>query len=220
MPIGNKTPFNDLQTPEDFPEMEVLLDVGEELDLEDAAEAAEAAQKNDCGKCDNLLKDQELHLQKKEDQDWKLKCELCVETFVVGSDLLEHLLYVHIENLKEGGKCDLTCQEQVKEKEEDTEVKSKEGGNTEEIKPATIKCEECNQEFKTRSALKSHSKTHMDQILNIKFKCDLCIRMFTTKQDKSLHQIMMHAKTARKGLNEKDKSKFQCDHCGWKHISK
>ena len=28
--------------------------------------------------------DQELHLKKKEDQDWKLKCELCVETFKVG----------------------------------------------------------------------------------------------------------------------------------------
>ena len=166
--------------------------------------------------------DQELHLQKKEDQDGKLKCELCVETFEVGNDLLKHLFCYHNKNLIEGGKCDETCQTIVYHKADEPETKPRKiAKNTTEIKAVIFKCGKCKQEFKYKSALKSHTKFHMDQTPSVdKYKCDLCFRMFTTKQGKSLHQTMMHAKTAKKGLDEKDKSKFQCDHCGWKHISK
>ena len=58
LPTVNKTPFRNIDIPDDFPEMDVMIDAADDLDLEEAAEAAEATlKKQECNNCDDHIKD-------------------------------------------------------------------------------------------------------------------------------------------------------------------
>ena len=66
MPTQDKAPFRNMDIPDDFPEMECMIDAAEELDMEQVAEAFEATLENECDQCDIHLNDNRRVIKKSE----------------------------------------------------------------------------------------------------------------------------------------------------------
>ena len=201
--------FNDLEIPEDFPEMEVLLEVGEELDLEEAAEAAENEQNNDCGKCDNLIKDNKRVIKRMKalEKSKNYLQKLCKGQESELIDCRERLGIVTKERVR------VAENEKTKKAlEEVTEAAKSDEATEEDACEALFPCgqditegEKCNFATNTQKELLTHYK-HFHEI-----KCNKCKCIFN-----SLTELRKHDE-----IHAQENKWHKCDFCdGYFHDKK
>ena len=206
MPTQDKTPFRNMEIPDDFPEMDVMTEAAEELDLDDAAEAAEAALQNECDKCEDHLKDNKrvIKRMKAVEKSKKLLQKLLKDQESQLKECREKLGETTINTVKlaETVKTNESAKEVSEQNNPDDN--SKEEPNENILTSALFPCgqditegENCTFETNTQQELLSHYK-HFHEV-----KCTKCSCMFN-----SVTELRNHEKTHRQGSQL-----LKCDFC-------